>query len=230
MSHTAGVVMVAVAADGEVGIDVEALDADVSCEDIAERFFTRGEHAALLAMEKEERVPAFFRGWTRKESLLKATGEGIGAGLNSVEVPLYFSDVPIRVGPWMLHDIAMPPTHSATLAIQAANPQLHFWSVTGGGGGLGGVKLCLYDGPKFRGFQAGGGDEGQQAVYGRVGFGGGQLQGVNQVDQVAELVDVFQGVALGASRRDNRGRIWLSRCFCRRCRRLGGTFEFPGRC
>ena len=68
----------------------------------------------LGELHPAERQHALTRLWTRKEAYLKATGEGIGAGVAHVEVPLDrglwhapFRPVPGADG-WLLFDLDSP--------------------------------------------------------------------------------------------------------------------------
>jgi 4'-phosphopantetheinyl transferase len=130
LSHTAGMVILAVTLDHPLGIDIESLDRKIEHEDLARRFFTPAESSALLALPSADRHTAFFRMWTRKEALLKATGQGISAGLDTFEVPLTPFTAPVQLGPWTLHDLPVPATHSASLATATnTTNHLHFWSI-----------------------------------------------------------------------------------------------------
>jgi 4'-phosphopantetheinyl transferase len=86
LSHTANTAMVAVAR-GRVGVDVEEAVYDYPHMEVAERFFAKGEVEALRG-EKDglKRMELFFNYWTRKEALLKATGEGLYEGLKSIDL------------------------------------------------------------------------------------------------------------------------------------------------
>jgi 4'-phosphopantetheinyl transferase len=68
LSHAGGLALYAVAVGREVGVDVEAVREDVPCEELARRFFSRRETAALLALPEGQRRGAFFECWARKEA------------------------------------------------------------------------------------------------------------------------------------------------------------------
>ncbi|MGN6367483.1 MAG: 4'-phosphopantetheinyl transferase family protein [Phycisphaerae bacterium] len=128
ISHTAGYILLGIGRDHELGVDIESPRQNLEHENLARRFFTPGEHAALLAIPAENRVNAFFRCWTRKEAILKAMGRGISAGLDTFEVPLHPAFAPMQVHPWILHDLPVPNTHIAALATQCPHVRLHFWA------------------------------------------------------------------------------------------------------
>lgn len=77
LSDTRGGSLVAVAARGRVGIDLERLDRQLSHRDLARRYFADREIAALEVLPDEAARQAFLRLWTAKESSCKATGTGI---------------------------------------------------------------------------------------------------------------------------------------------------------
>jgi 4'-phosphopantetheinyl transferase len=128
ISHTAGYVLLGLSRHHELGVDIESPRTRIEHENLARRFFTPGEHAALMAAPVEERVAAFFRCWTRKEAILKASGRGISAGLDTFEVPLQPRLAPTPIAEWMLHDLPVPQTHVAALATRCRAAQLQFWS------------------------------------------------------------------------------------------------------
>lgn len=84
LTHSGDVGAVALCRSAEVGIDIERIR--TVGERLARRYFADPEVAALDALPEPERLPAFFRCWTRKEAFLKATGEGIRRGLDSFVV------------------------------------------------------------------------------------------------------------------------------------------------
>lgn len=64
---------------GAVGVDIESLRAVPHAERLAQRVFSTdecGELAAAAAESAAERDRVFLCGWTRKEALLKAIGDG----------------------------------------------------------------------------------------------------------------------------------------------------------
>lgn len=86
LTHSADLMLMAVTRGGPVGVDVERIRPMDDGLSIAKRFFSDHEATWLKSLSAEERDPAFFRLWTRKEALLKATGDGITGGLAEVEV------------------------------------------------------------------------------------------------------------------------------------------------
>ena len=87
LSHAGERALLAVAIGRELGVDIE----EERCVDvlgIARRYFSPSEYLALVSLPEERRVGAFYRCWTRKESFLKARGEGLAFPLSGFEVSL----------------------------------------------------------------------------------------------------------------------------------------------
>lgn len=84
VAHAGGLVAVAICPEGEVGVDLERVDAGVNAEEIAEAHFAAGERTALAT--SNNRVWDFVRIWTRKEAVVKALGVGLGVALDGFDV------------------------------------------------------------------------------------------------------------------------------------------------
>ncbi len=82
LSHSGDLVLLAVS-DAEVGCDIQKIK---SGGKIADRFFTERENRALAEAGDDERDELFTRFWARKESYIKATGEGMRRSLGSFSV------------------------------------------------------------------------------------------------------------------------------------------------
>jgi 4'-phosphopantetheinyl transferase len=88
LTHSNDIALLAIIREGEVGIDIEHIDPARATEDIAARFFSPAEQKAFSSYSGEERLAAFFRCWSRKESVIKALGEGLLCPLHSFDVSL----------------------------------------------------------------------------------------------------------------------------------------------
>ncbi len=99
ITHTRGMVAVAIAEGVEIGVDVESADRRAESMKLAERFFAPEEVALLRAVEGEARRNLFFAIWTLKEAVVKATGLGLSQGLDSFAVSLDPLRVTMRDGP-----------------------------------------------------------------------------------------------------------------------------------
>lgn len=85
LSASDGWVAVALSDGIDIGIDIERLRMIADSAEMAERFFTPPEARAIGALADPERSTAFLRCWTRKESLMKALGQGMRAGLSALD-------------------------------------------------------------------------------------------------------------------------------------------------
>jgi 4'-phosphopantetheinyl transferase len=86
ITHTRGMVAVAITEGLEIGVDVESEDRRAESMKLAERFFAPEEIALLRAVEGDARREMFFAIWTLKEAVVKATGQGLSRALDSFAV------------------------------------------------------------------------------------------------------------------------------------------------
>jgi 4'-phosphopantetheinyl transferase len=84
ISHTFGLVVVAVGRSMCIGIDAEPVDRLISYE-IADRVLTDGEVAAMRKLPLVEQKRRFIELWTLKESWLKAIGMGLSFSPRQIE-------------------------------------------------------------------------------------------------------------------------------------------------
>ena len=82
LSHTRGLIALAVTRDRELGVDVENVVARSTSVDIAERFFSPVEVAELSCVPAERQQDRFFEYWTFKEAYIKARGMGLSLPLD----------------------------------------------------------------------------------------------------------------------------------------------------
>ncbi len=82
LSHTEGMIVCALSADLELGIDVEDITREGETVKIADRYFSNIEHQDLLALGEDEQDNRFFDLWTLKESYIKACGKGLAIPLD----------------------------------------------------------------------------------------------------------------------------------------------------
>ncbi len=133
VSHSGEIALFAFARGREIGIDVERVRRNFGTCEIAERFFSAAERAALQELPQEQRHQAFFRCWTRKEAFIKAIGEGLSHPLDQFDVSLA-PEVPAallatrpdaqEVARWTLWDIRVPGDYAAALAAESRSSSL----------------------------------------------------------------------------------------------------------
>jgi 4'-phosphopantetheinyl transferase len=81
LSHTDGLVVMAVTRGRAIGVDVENVRTREVDIDIVDRYFAAEEVAALRALPREKQKQRFFECWTLKESYIKARGLGLSIPL-----------------------------------------------------------------------------------------------------------------------------------------------------
>ena len=136
LAHTGDLALIAVANSGPLGVDVEEVRVVRDVGDLVARFFSQRENELFQQLAPEKKSAAFFNLWTRKEALLKATGEGITGGLNRVEVS-FLEHEPAQLlaingdsesaREWTLK--SFQPLHGfiGALAIKAQSVQVQCW-------------------------------------------------------------------------------------------------------
>lgn len=110
-----------------LGVDVESVRPLRDAGAIAARYFTEGEAREVLARAGDELHRAFFRCWTRKEAVIKATGEGLYRDLHSFEVsvdgrplsPLLLLDG-VEAPGWEVHSFTPAHGYVGAVALPAS--------------------------------------------------------------------------------------------------------------
>jgi 4'-phosphopantetheinyl transferase len=130
LAHSEDLALLAVTRAGPVGVDVECVREIKNVGELVARFFSQRESELFQKLSAGEKRIAFFNLWTRKEALLKATGEGITGGLNRVEVSflpgkptrlLAISGDETKAARWTLKELTPANGFVGALAIHATN-------------------------------------------------------------------------------------------------------------
>ena len=88
LSHTQGLVVLAVAAGLALGVDVEHMGSGTSRMEVAAACFSATENADLQGLVGAAQEQRFFQYWTLKESYIKARGLGLDIPLQQVSFQL----------------------------------------------------------------------------------------------------------------------------------------------
>lgn len=113
LSGAGDLVLIAVA-PVPVGVDVENVPPDALVHDTAAALH-EDERAELLALPRQVRPAAFARCWTRKESVLKSTGQGLTHG---ARLPYVGTAAEPALHPeHQVYDLPVPPGLVAALAL-----------------------------------------------------------------------------------------------------------------
>lgn len=131
LSHCAGLVACAVAAEGEIGVDVERLAPAADFDALARDHFSAREGARVAALEGEAQAEAFFAYWTLKEAYAKARGLGLSLDTRAFAFDLG-PPIALRFGESARHGLGddatrwrflrLAPTPATRLALAVAAP------------------------------------------------------------------------------------------------------------
>lgn len=124
VSHSGDRVAVALALDGPVGVDVEAAARPLD-DDVVGQLLAAPELVVWRTLPADRRQAALLAYWTRKEAILKATGDGLREPMDDLHVtppqrPPELLDWPRRpelVGRVRLHPLNPGAGHAACLAL-----------------------------------------------------------------------------------------------------------------
>jgi 4'-phosphopantetheinyl transferase len=86
VSHAGGRVVIACGLDVELGVDVEEIQQHPELTALADLVLAESEAPSLRSLEGPERAHALLTYWTRKEAVLKTTGDGLRVPLRSITV------------------------------------------------------------------------------------------------------------------------------------------------
>jgi len=110
VSHSGELIAVALTDLGAVGVDVEQTTRHTDIASMLPYVFSPSELAALPDPES-----LFYQAWTRKESILKATGEGLRVRMSTLTV------LPDANG-YNVRDLQPRPGYAAALTVLTENP------------------------------------------------------------------------------------------------------------
>ncbi|HMK48282.1 MAG TPA: 4'-phosphopantetheinyl transferase superfamily protein [Methanocella sp.] len=117
-------IVVAVARNRSVGVDIEYIDDQVSVSAIANTYFQLEESAYLQKLPTAERLREFYRIWTRKEAILKALGTGLEYPLDSFSA---LQDTVVMEATWRIVNFETAPGYIGAVAINDDPPTVDFY-------------------------------------------------------------------------------------------------------
>jgi 4'-phosphopantetheinyl transferase len=143
LSHTHGMVVLAVSRQVPLGVDVEDESRVVGAEALTARFFAPEELRELKTLPENARQAHFLRLWTLKEAYVKALGLGLRIPLDSFAFALRGQELAFlrRQGEgadehMCLRSLALPPHHRVALVALTSDE----------------LELRVYEGLPLRGF------------------------------------------------------------------------------
>jgi 4'-phosphopantetheinyl transferase len=130
LSHSHEVALIAITQGREIGVDVEWVREDFVFDEVAHRFFTTREVAALHALPLHLQREAFYKCWTSKEAFLKAKGTGLSGQLDEVEMGLTDHGVCVKgtVPNLSLVELTVDGGYVAALVVGGVEPRLTYYA------------------------------------------------------------------------------------------------------
>ena len=127
LTHTRGFAACAVLDNAPVGIDAEDIRRPIEVGAVAARWYAPAEQELLAQLPEQHRLDMFFRIWTLKEAILKATGHGlrIEPQCFAVDPARGCATIPRQLGlprHWRLAELAPLPDIRMALAIPGEGP------------------------------------------------------------------------------------------------------------
>jgi 4'-phosphopantetheinyl transferase len=129
VSHSSDLALIGVCRGAEIGVDLEWIKPKIEADRIVASFFSPAEQAEFALIADDLKSLAFFRGWTRKEAVLKEIGVGLGGlsaryetGFGTCELgPCFIPATPPPGAPdWQLWEAAPRSGFVATVAVRVA--------------------------------------------------------------------------------------------------------------
>jgi 4'-phosphopantetheinyl transferase len=127
LSHAGERALLAVALGREVGVDIEARRVLSNPMQVAKRVFTAAEREHLQELPASGFEDVFFRLWTRKESFIKARGDGmqfplrgfeVSAAIEGPQLLLSCAAEPADMDRWTMVTLPSEPDYFAALTVE----------------------------------------------------------------------------------------------------------------
>ncbi|AFH50190.1 Phosphopantetheinyl transferase [Ignavibacterium album JCM 16511] len=129
-SHSGEMIIYAISKDSEIGVDIELVKEIPDMNALVENYFSKEEIQVFKNMDnRNDQTNLFYKIWTRKEALVKASGKGISDDLSQINI---ITDKPDFNNPqkffyrekhWILSGLSVPENYIATVAYESAKPK-----------------------------------------------------------------------------------------------------------
>lgn len=128
LTHSGSIALMAVSPQAEVGVDVECHRPLADLAALADLCLSERERHSWRLLADAQKQAEFYRIWTFKESLLKASGEGLQVDLRSLEISAGGRVVrwPPRLEAYRAYRIQRLPLSAADAALAVA-PAVEEW-------------------------------------------------------------------------------------------------------
>ncbi|WP_385963911.1 4'-phosphopantetheinyl transferase family protein [Tianweitania populi] len=128
LAHSHGAGLIAVTRAGQVGVDLERVRPIDDIDAVVANHFAEEERAEFAALHPDLQLRGFYAGWTRKEAILKVTGDGLATrSLQSFALQLApeernplllrYDDHPSPNALWTIVDISSSSELTAAVAL-----------------------------------------------------------------------------------------------------------------
>jgi 4'-phosphopantetheinyl transferase len=123
-----------------VGIDIEYMRNDLDFNALARQSFSPQENTVLRTLTGEDKMQAFFRGWTSKEAFAKALGKGFSQAFDHFTVEILPSRPPALLHQeentsepscWSFISLDAAPGYAATLVVEGDKCPALGWTFEG---------------------------------------------------------------------------------------------------
>lgn len=133
LSHSHAALLCAVSLNRAVGIDVEYVRPLPEIDRMAARVLASSEADAWQTLPDEQKLPAFFAIWTRKEALVKGLGERLNATFVRTSVSLAPGQqavlLPGQAGrpAWTIYPLPLSDSYVGAVAVEGGIGQSLHW-------------------------------------------------------------------------------------------------------
>lgn len=129
VSHSGDWILIAVARS-EIGVDIEFINPAFDFNDVMPDIF---EPAEIAFVDQVNHAGRFFMLWTRKEALVKATGQGLDENFKAIpgldgEHTIEHAEAPLN-GNWQVTSFDLDQHHLASLACDRRIGETRFWDI-----------------------------------------------------------------------------------------------------
>jgi 4'-phosphopantetheinyl transferase len=141
LSHSGAALLLGIARAQPLGVDIEMVARRRPVLELAHRFFSSGEAAALARLDAARQQAAFLRLWSSKEAVVKALGRGLGFGLARVAFDIDAGGEPTGLNvidssagaaaEWHIAQLLPTPAHAGALAWRGPQRRLRAFSTIG---------------------------------------------------------------------------------------------------
>lgn len=127
LSHTDGLVVLAITEGCEIGVDVESIHRQLDTAEIAPTVFEASELSAFRTAPEAQRRDMFFAFWTLKEAYIKARGMGLSLPLDGFAFDIAHAHprvsfnhrCPDDASRWQFRRFNATPEHVLAVAVEA---------------------------------------------------------------------------------------------------------------